>query len=82
MSNEDKNLITINLFVIGDEGVGKKTFISRINSMSCTHSHKNKNKFKPKEEKKPKKEEEEDENQDEIPKKKSQYIFLLHHQIN
>ena len=70
MSNEDKNLITINLFVIGDEGVGKKTFISRINSMSCTHSHKNKNKFKPKEEKKPKKEEEEDENQDEIPKKK------------
>ena len=53
MSNEDKNLITINLFVIGDEGVGKKTFISRINSMSCTHSHKNKNKFKPKEEKKP-----------------------------
>ena len=70
MSNDDQKTITINLLVIGDEGVGKKSFISRLNTMPCTHSYANRNKFKPKEEKKQKKEEDEEENQDEVPKKK------------
>ena len=65
MSNDDKSTITINLFIIGDEGVGKKTFISRLNTMPCTKQ--NKNKYKPKEEKKQKNA---SESEDEKPKKK------------
>ena len=67
MSNDDKSTITINLFIIGDEGVGKKTFISRLNTMPCTKQNKNKNKYKPKEEKKQKND---SESEDEKPKKK------------
>ena len=78
MSTDDKSTITINLFIIGDEGVGKKTFISRLNTMPCTKQ--NKNKYKPKEEKKNKKmiQNQKMKNQ----KKKNQYIFHHHHQIN
>ena len=65
MSTDDKSTITINLFIIGDEGVGKKTFISRLNTMPCTKQ--NKNKYKPKEEKKQKND---SESEDEKPKKK------------
>ena len=65
MSTDDKSTITINLFIIGDEGVGKKTFISRLNTMPCTKL--NKNKYKPKEEKKQKND---SESEDEKPKKK------------
>ena len=65
MSNDDKSTITINLFIIGDEGVGKKTFISRLNTMPC--SKLNKNKYKLKEEKKQKND---SESEDEKPKKK------------
>ena len=79
MSNDDQKTITINLLVIGDEGVGKKSFISRLNTMPCTKQNKNKNKYKPKEEKKQKND---SESEDEKPKKKNQYIFHHHHQIN
>ena len=61
MSKEEKNTITINLLVIGDENIGKKTFISRLNTMPCTISHKSKNKFKTKTEKKEEKKEDDEE---------------------
>ena len=61
MSKEEKNTITINLLLIGDENVGKKTFISRLNSMPCTISHKSKNKFETKTEKKEEKKEDDEE---------------------
>ncbi len=74
MSNEDQKTITINLYLIGDEGVGKKSFVSRLNTMACSFSHPNKNKIKPpKEDKKGKKDEDEEENPDEPRKKKEPF---------
>ena len=55
MSNEEQKTITINLYLIGDEGVGKKSFVSRLNTMACSFSHPNKNKIKPPKEEKKKK---------------------------
>ena len=77
MSKEEKNTITINLLVIGDENIGKKTFISRLNKMPCTISHKSKNKFKTKTEKKEEKKEDDDEkeiNEEMIREKEPIYI--------
>ncbi len=67
MSTDNKSTITINLFIIGYEGVDKKNFISLLNTMPCTKQNKNKNKYKPKEEKKQKND---SESEDEKPKKK------------
>ena len=76
MSKEEKNTITINLLVIGDENIGKKTFISRLNSMPCTISHKSKNKFETKTEKKEEKKEDDEEKElnEENRQKEPQYI--------
>ena len=77
MSKEEKNTITINLLVIGDENIGKKTFISRLNKMPCTISHKSKNKFKTKTEKKEEKKEDDEEkdiNEEMIREKEPIYI--------
>ena len=73
MSNEEQKTITINLYLIGDEGVGKKSFVSRLNTMACSFSHPNKNKIKPPKEEKKKKDEDEEENPDEPRKKKEPF---------
>ena len=83
MSNEEQKTITINLYLIGDEGVGKKSFVSRLNTMACSFSHPNKNKIKPpKEEKKKKKMKMKKKIQMNQERKKNLFTCLHHHQIN
>ena len=82
MSNEEQKTITINLYLIGDEGVGKKSFVSRLNTMACSFSHPNKNKIKPPKEEKKKKMKMKKKIQMNQERKKNLFTCLHHHQIN